>query len=116
MDVGRSINPTVDIGQIEGGFAQGYGLFVLEEPVVSADGMLRSRGPGAYKLPAMGDMPRNFRVALATNSSNPWAIFSSKVRYPNDMLLSNEQGNRALAIKRISKDRVLKKVRNRFIQ
>ena len=40
-----------DIGQIEGAFAQGYGLFMLEQMIHSPDGVLLTRGPGAYKLP-----------------------------------------------------------------
>ena len=41
----------IDIGQIEGAFAQGYGLFMLEQMIHSPDGVLLTRGPGAYKLP-----------------------------------------------------------------
>ena len=51
MDLGESINPAIDIGQIEGAFAQGYGLFMLEQMIHSPDGVLLTRGPGAYKLP-----------------------------------------------------------------
>lgn len=46
MDVGTSLNPAIDIGQIEGGFVQGYGLFTLEEQRYSPDGFLYTRGPG----------------------------------------------------------------------
>ncbi len=51
MDLGESINPAIDIGQVEGAFAQGYGLFMMEQMVHSPDGLLLTRGPGAYKIP-----------------------------------------------------------------
>lgn len=78
MDVGSSLNPAIDIGQIEGGFMQGCGLFTLEELVYSPDGTLHSRGPGMYKLPGFSDIPAEFNVSLLTGSSNPRAVYSSK--------------------------------------
>lgn len=51
MDVGDSLNPAIDIGQVEGAFAQGLGLFTLEELRFSPEGVLLTRGPGAYKIP-----------------------------------------------------------------
>jgi xanthine dehydrogenase molybdopterin-binding subunit B len=45
------VSSIIDIGQIEGAFAQGYGLFMLEQMIHSPDGVLLTRGPGAYKLP-----------------------------------------------------------------
>lgn len=84
MDVGESLNPAIDVGQIEGAFMQGYGMFVLEEPVVGGGGPMRgallSRGPGAYKIPGFGDIPSQFNVTLLKGSSNERAIYSSKVR------------------------------------
>ena len=82
MDLGESLNPAIDVGQIEGGYMQGYGMFVMEEPVVSAGGALLSRGPGAYKIPGFGDIPAEFNVTLLKGSSNPRAIYSSKVLSP----------------------------------
>ena len=84
MDLGNSLNPAIDIGQIEGGFMQGYGLFTLEELVYSPTGMLYSRGPGAYKLPGFSDIPQEFNVSLLKNASNPRAVYSSKVRFSVD--------------------------------
>jgi xanthine dehydrogenase/oxidase len=81
MDVGSSINPAIDIGQIEGGFMQGYGLFTLEELIYSPTGQLYSRGPGMYKLPGFADIPGEFNVSLLTGAPNPRAVFSSKVRW-----------------------------------
>jgi len=79
MDIGSSINPAIDIGQIEGAFMQGYGLFTLEELMYSPQGMLYSRGPGMYKLPGFADIPGEFNVSVLTNAPNPRAVYSSKV-------------------------------------
>ncbi|XP_069471536.1 aldehyde oxidase [Ambystoma mexicanum] len=78
MDIGCSINPGVDIGQIEGAFVQGLGLFTMEELKFSPGGVLYTRGPGQYKIPAICDIPEQFRVFLLTSSPNPSAIYSSK--------------------------------------
>ena len=78
MDLGQSLNPAIDIGQIEGAFAQGYGLFVLEQLLHTPEGDLITKGPGAYKLPSFGDVPSVFNVSLLKNTSNPRAVFSSK--------------------------------------
>lgn len=79
MDIGSSINPAIDIGQIEGAFMQGYGLFTLEELIYSPTGTLYSRGPGMYKLPGFADIPAEFNVSLLTGAPNPRAVYSSKV-------------------------------------
>ncbi|XP_019698850.2 xanthine dehydrogenase [Harpegnathos saltator] len=78
MDLGESLNPAIDIGQVEGGFIQGYGLFTLEEMIYSPTGVLFSRGPGAYKLPGFTDIPKEFNVSLLKGASNPRAVYSSK--------------------------------------
>uniref|UniRef100_A0A3Q2PG74 Aldehyde oxidase 1 n=1 Tax=Fundulus heteroclitus TaxID=8078 RepID=A0A3Q2PG74_FUNHE len=78
MDIGRSINPSVDIGQIEGAFTQGLGLYTLEELNYSPTGVLYSRGPSQYKIPAVCDVPLRFNVYLLPDSHNPHAIYSSK--------------------------------------
>jgi xanthine dehydrogenase/oxidase len=72
------LNPAIDIGQIEGAFMQGYGLFVLEELVYSPTGTNYTRGPGTYKLPGFGDIPGEFNVSLLKGVSNPRAVYSSK--------------------------------------
>lgn len=79
MDLGESLNPAIDIGQIEGGFMQGYGLFTIEELIYSPNGTLFSRGPGAYKIPGFGDIPQEFNVSLLKGAPNPRAVYSSKV-------------------------------------
>ena len=79
MDVGESLNPAVDIGQIEGAFIQGYGLFTLEEILFSPKGHLLTKGPGMYKIPSVNDIPQVFNVSLLRGSPNPKAVYSSKV-------------------------------------
>lgn len=63
-DAGRSLNPAVDIGQIEGGFIQGMGWLTTEELVWDERGRLRTHAPSTYKIPACGDRPVDFRVRL----------------------------------------------------
>ena len=65
MDVGRSINPSIDYGQIEGAYVQGQGLFTTEESLWHrASGQIFTRGPGAYKIPGFRDIPQEFNVSL----------------------------------------------------
>jgi xanthine dehydrogenase/oxidase len=65
MDVGRSINPAVDYGQIEGAFVQGQGLFTTEEALwLRANGQMFTRGPGNYKIPGFRDIPQIFNVSI----------------------------------------------------
>ncbi|XP_017779111.1 PREDICTED: xanthine dehydrogenase-like [Nicrophorus vespilloides] len=78
MDLGASLNPAIDIGQIEGAFMQGYGLFTLEEMVYSPSGTVLSKGPGSYKIPGFGDIPIEFNVSLLEGVGNPKAVYSSK--------------------------------------
>ncbi|KAM4698824.1 aldehyde oxidase-like isoform 2-T2 [Rhinophrynus dorsalis] len=85
MDIGCSINPAVDIGQIEGAFVQGLGLFTMEELKFSPQGILYTRGPAQYKIPAACDIPEQFHVSLLTDSPNPHAIYSSKVMRTSDL-------------------------------
>jgi len=65
MDVGRSINPAIDYGQIEGAFVQGQGLFTTEESLWHrASGQIFTKGPGTYKIPGFRDIPQQFNVSL----------------------------------------------------
>lgn len=79
MDLGESLNPAIDIGQIEGAFMQGYGLFTIEEMVHSPSGLPYTRGPGTYKIPGFADIPAEFNVSLLKGAPNPRAVYSSKV-------------------------------------
>jgi len=82
MDLGESLNPAIYIGQIEGGFIQGLGLFTLEEPLYSpTTGQILTRGPSNYKIPSADDIPEEFTVSLLRGSSNPHAVYSSKVKH-----------------------------------
>ncbi|XP_013187119.1 xanthine dehydrogenase [Amyelois transitella] len=78
MDVGESLNPAIDIGQIEGAFMQGYGFHTIEEMIFSPTGEVLSRGPGAYKIPGFSDIPNIFNVSLLKGAPNPRAVYSSK--------------------------------------
>jgi xanthine dehydrogenase large subunit len=63
-DVGTSINPAIDIGQIEGGFIQGMGWLTTEQLVWNDQGQLATHAPSTYKIPATGDVPAHFMVDL----------------------------------------------------
>ena len=63
-DVGRSLNPAIDIGQVEGGFVQGMGWLTTEELVFDSEGRLRTHAPSTYKIPCASDVPADFRVRL----------------------------------------------------
>ncbi|NWQ87018.1 AOXB oxidase, partial [Burhinus bistriatus] len=78
MDACFSINPAIDIGQIEGAFIQGVGLYTLEEIYFSPEGEQLTLGPDTYKIPAICDIPEQFHVYLLPNSHNSIAIYSSK--------------------------------------
>ncbi|CAM9401688.1 unnamed protein product, partial [Discosporangium mesarthrocarpum] len=84
IDVGASINPGIDIGQIEGAFIQGYGWCTMEETMWGDSehpwvrpGQLFTKGPGTYKIPAFNDVPSDFRVRLM-DRKNAFAVHSSK--------------------------------------
>ena len=86
VDVGSSINPAIDIGQIEGAFIQGMGWSTIEEVVYADDDhtWIRPRakvfttGPGTYKIPAFNDVPERLNVSLLENADNPFAVHNSK--------------------------------------
>jgi xanthine dehydrogenase large subunit len=77
-DVGRSLNPAIDIGQIEGGFVQGMGWLTGEELVFDDKGRLRTHAPSTYKIPTAFDLPEDFRVALFDNTNRENTIYRSK--------------------------------------
>ena len=77
-DVGRSLNPAVDIGQIEGGFVQGMGWLTMEELVFDAKGRLLTHAPSTYKIPCASDVPADFRVALFDGANREDTIYRSK--------------------------------------
>jgi xanthine dehydrogenase large subunit len=69
-DVGRSLNPAIDIGQIEGGYIQGAGWLTTEELVWDSKGKLLTHAPSTYKIPACSDRPLDFRVKLFSEGEN----------------------------------------------
>ncbi|MEZ5666660.1 MAG: xanthine dehydrogenase molybdopterin binding subunit [Alphaproteobacteria bacterium] len=69
-DVGRSLNPAVDLGQVEGGFIQGLGWLTTEELWFDETGRLRTHAPSTYKIPACSDRPPAFNVRLAAGIAN----------------------------------------------
>jgi len=77
-DVGTSINPAIDIGQIEGGFIQGMGWLTSEELVWDNKGKFLSTGPATYKIPSIGDLPAEFNVALFEQANPEHTIYHSK--------------------------------------
>ena len=77
-DVGRSINPGIDIGQIEGGFVQGTGWLTSEELVRDDLGRLLTHGPSSYKIPTAGDIPPHFHVTLWPEANREDNVFGCK--------------------------------------
>lgn len=77
-DVGRSINPAIDIGQIEGGFVQGMGWLTTEQLVWNDKGYLNTHAPSTYKIPTAGDVPEHLHVALWHEPNREDNVFGSK--------------------------------------
>lgn len=77
-DAGRSINPAIDIGQVEGAFIQGVGWLTTEELFWNAEGKLMTHAPSTYKIPAVHDCPTQFNTALFNNSNQEDSILRSK--------------------------------------
>ncbi|XP_062098916.1 xanthine dehydrogenase 1-like [Humulus lupulus] len=85
LDLGYSLNPAIDVGQIEGAFMQGLGWVALEElkwgdPAHKwiPQGYLYTCGPGSYKIPSLNDVPLKFNVSLLKGHPNVKAVHSSK--------------------------------------
>lgn len=77
-DCGKSLNPAVDIGQIEGSFVQGIGFFLTEEHEVDSKGILVSNGTWNYKPPTLDNIPRRFTVEMTTGVAHQNRVLSSK--------------------------------------
>ncbi|KAK6189693.1 hypothetical protein SNE40_001693 [Patella caerulea] len=88
FDVGTSLNPAIDIGQIEGAFMMGYGLYMLENFKISPNGKVLTQGPGNYKIPAISNIPKQFNVSLLKGKPNDRAVYSSKAIGEPPLLLS----------------------------
>ncbi len=77
-DTGTSLNPAIDIGQIEGAYVQGVGWLTTEELVWDGKGRLATHAPSTYKIPACSDRPRDFRVKLWGKPNREDAVGKSK--------------------------------------
>ena len=77
-DVGESINPLVDRGQIEGGFVQGMGWLTMEELVWDGEGRLRTFAPSTYKIPTISEVPEKFTIHLLQRAAQDGVIYGSK--------------------------------------
>jgi xanthine dehydrogenase large subunit len=77
-DVGESLNPLVDQGQIEGAFVQGMGWMTMEELVWDGQGRFRSDAPSTYKIPTVSEIPEHFQVHLLERAAQDGVIYGSK--------------------------------------
>jgi xanthine dehydrogenase large subunit len=77
-DAGQSLNPAIDIGQVEGAFIQGMGWLTTEELWWNQSGKLMTHAPSTYKIPAISDCPEDFRVQLYNNRNVQDSIHRSK--------------------------------------
>ena len=77
-DVGRSLNPAIDLGQIEGGFVQGMGWLTTEELVFDTKGVLRTHAPSTYKIPACSDRPAILNIHLWDGANTEETVHRSK--------------------------------------
>ena len=78
MDVGDSLNTSIDIGQVEGAFVQGMGRWTTEQIRFNSKGEMTTVNPHTYLIPSAADVPRDFRVTLLGDARNPRAVHSSK--------------------------------------
>jgi xanthine dehydrogenase large subunit len=69
-DCGKSLNPAIDLGQIEGGFVQGAGWLTSEELFWNERGELKTHAPSTYKIPVASDLPQDFRVSMLESAGN----------------------------------------------
>jgi xanthine dehydrogenase large subunit len=77
-DVGDSLSPLIDRGQVEGAFIQGLGWLTSEELIWNGAGALTTAGASTYKLPTLGECPDAFHVALLTRAAEPGVVHGSK--------------------------------------
>jgi xanthine dehydrogenase large subunit len=88
MDIGRSINPGIDRGQITGGFIQGMGWLTNEELRYTDSGMLLTHSPTTYKIPNIQDVPEIFNVDWIDNATNVVNVAASKAVGEPPLLLA----------------------------
>ncbi|XP_058105792.1 indole-3-acetaldehyde oxidase-like isoform X2 [Magnolia sinica] len=87
-DCGQSLNPAVDLGQIEGSFVQGVGFFMLEEYLTNSDGLVVSDGTWTYKVPTIDTIPKEFNVEILNSGHHKNHLLSSKASGEPPLLLA----------------------------
>ncbi|KAL6893928.1 hypothetical protein ACP4OV_008026 [Aristida adscensionis] len=88
-DCGQSLNPAVDLGQVEGAFIQGVGFFTNEELTTNSDGMVIHDGTWTYKIPTVDTIPKQFNVELINSAPNKKRVLSSKASGEPPLLLAS---------------------------
>ncbi|KFK38679.1 hypothetical protein AALP_AA3G146400 [Arabis alpina] len=88
-DCGKSLNPAVDLGQIEGAFVQGVGFFMLEECLMNSDGLVVTDSTWTYKIPTVDTIPRQFNVEILNSGQHKNRILSSKASGEPPLLLAS---------------------------
>ncbi|CAA0805958.1 Abscisic-aldehyde oxidase [Striga hermonthica] len=87
-DCGQSMNPAVDLGQIEGAFVQGLGFFMLEEYPSNSDGLMVADGTWTYKIPTIDTIPKEFNVEILNSGHHQKRVLSSKASSEPPLLLA----------------------------
>ncbi|XP_062214372.1 indole-3-acetaldehyde oxidase [Phragmites australis] len=88
-DCGQSLNPAVDLGQVEGAFVQGVGFFTNEEYATNSDGMVIHDGTWTYKIPTVDTIPKQFNVQLINSAPDKKRVLSSKASGEPPLLLAS---------------------------
>ncbi|KAI9078847.1 hypothetical protein K1719_039188 [Acacia pycnantha] len=87
-DCGKSLNPAVDLGQIEGAFVQGLGFFMLEEYETNHEGLVLANGTWNYKIPTLDTIPKQFNVEIVNSGHHKHRVLSSKASGEPPLLLA----------------------------
>ncbi|KAI3823458.1 hypothetical protein L1987_04894 [Smallanthus sonchifolius] len=87
-DCGQSLNPAVDLGQIEGAFVQGIGFFMLEEYLTNSDGLVVVDGTWTYKIPTIDTIPKQLNVQILNSGHHKKRVLSSKASGEPPLLLA----------------------------
>ncbi|GMN46982.1 hypothetical protein TIFTF001_016159 [Ficus carica] len=88
-DCGQSLNPAVDLGQIEGAFVQGIGFFMFEEYETNSNGLVVSEGTWTYKIPTLDTIPKQFNVEVMNSGRHKDRVLSSKASGEPPLLLAS---------------------------
>ncbi|CAN8247048.1 unnamed protein product [Cochlearia groenlandica] len=87
-DCGKSLNPAVDLGQVEGAFVQGIGLFMMEEYTTDEKGLVLQQGTWDYKIPTVDTIPKQFHVEILNTGHHKNRVLSSKASGEPPLLLA----------------------------